>query len=90
MKHSMQTYKPDGEKVEPLFPEDCTQIGEFQIELPPNTKEGEPVDVTMVITDNKNLSCSVECCRNTKEFKLNYRAMNKTQQELMKERESLN
>ena len=84
-----EAYKPDGERIEPLFPEDCTQIGEFQIELPPNTKEGEPVDVTMVITDNKNLSCSVECCRNTREFKLNYRAMNKTQQELMKERESL-
>lgn len=85
-----EAYEPDGEKAEGLFPEDCTQIGEFQIELPPNTEEGEPVDVTMVITDNKNLSCSVECCGNTKEFKLNYRAMNRTQQELMKERESLN
>lgn len=86
-----EAYKPnEGEDADPLFLEDCTQIGEFQIPLPANTRAGEPVKVTMIITDDKNLSCTVDCCNRTDDFKLNYRAINQTTEELMKERQSLN
>lgn len=86
-----ESYMPDDGEAEPLFPEDCGEpIGRFEIELPSNTMAGEPVDVTMSITDDKNLFCTVVCRGCTNEFELKYRAMHQTSEDLMRERESLN
>ncbi len=85
-----EAYEPEDGKDDPLLPTDCNLIGEFHIALPPNVKAGEPVLVTMTITDDKNLSCVAECCGRRGEHSFQYKGIHQSADDLMRERQSLN